>query len=607
VSAPLIAVEVRRETDVVLARQRARQVAALLGFDGQDQVRIATAVSELARNVVQYAGEGRVEFAVELASPPACLRIRVSDRGPGVRDLQDVLSGRYRSTTGMGLGIVGARRLMDRFGIESAPDRGTSITLEKLLPPGAPDLDPRGIGRIAEALAREAPANALTEVQQQNQELVRTLEELRRRQEELFRLNEELQDTNRGVVALYAELDDRAESLKRADALKSKFLSHVSHEFRTPLNSILAISRMLEERADGDLTPEQAKQVAFIRKAALDLTELVNDLLDLAKVEAGRTDVRPKDLDVRELFAALRGVLRPLATNPAVALELEDPPASFRMYTDEGKVAQILRNLVSNALKFTEQGEVRLRVEPALSGRGIAFVVTDTGIGIAPQDHERVFQEFGQVEGPLQGRVKGTGLGLPLSRKLAELLGGSLVLHSALGEGSTFRVTLPLVYRRREESVEGAAGLVPAAAPLASERRGGGARVLIVDDDPAARDRLRRTLEALGHEVVEAPLAEEGLRRARLERPDAVFLDLVLPDGSGFEILDVMQSDPGTSAIPIIVVSSKPLTEAEAKRLEAPGTAFVPKDAWASGDPQATVRDALLRAGWGARLLGDSR
>jgi signal transduction histidine kinase len=199
----------------------------------------------------------------------------------------------------------------------------------------------------------------------------------------LAELNQELRDTNRGVVALYAELDERADHLRRADELKSKFLSNMSHEFRTPLNSVLALSRLLLARTDGELTPEQEKQVQFIRKAAESLTELVDDLLDLAKVEAGKTVVTPVEFKAGELFGALRGMLRPLLVGDAVALIFEE--ADVPLYTDEGKVSQILRNFLSNAIKFTENGEVR-----------------STGIGIAEADLGVIFDEFGQVTHPMR-------------------------------------------------------------------------------------------------------------------------------------------------------------------------------------------------------------
>ena len=169
-----------------------------------------------------------------------------------------------------------------------------------------------------------------------------------------------MEDTNRGVVALYAELDERAEQLRRASELKSRFLSNMSHEFRTPLNSILALSRLLMDRTDGPLTVEQERQVTYIRRSAESLTELVNDLLDLAKVEAGKLEIRPSYFTIGELFGALRGVMKPLQQNDAVDLIFEDVTDCPPLFTDEAKLAQILRNLISNALKFTERGEVRV-------------------------------------------------------------------------------------------------------------------------------------------------------------------------------------------------------------------------------------------------------
>ena len=205
---------------------------------------------------------------------------------------------------------------------------------------------------------QERPQNAFEELQYQNQELLGALEEIRSRQAELIRLNRELEDTNRGVVALYAELDEKADHLRRADELKSKFLSNMSHEFRSPLNSILALSGLLMNRADGELTPPQEQQVVYVRRAAQDLLELVNDLLDLAKVEAGKVKARPLEFEVENLFAALRGMLRPLLLNQAVDLIFDDATHIPRVFSDEGKVSQILRNFISNALKFTERGEI---------------------------------------------------------------------------------------------------------------------------------------------------------------------------------------------------------------------------------------------------------
>ena len=286
-------VAIRYERDVVLARQRARQIAGLVGFDAQDQTRIATAVSEVARNAFEYARGGDVEFRVEGITAPQLLVIEVTDRGPGISDLPAVLEGRYRSRTGMGVGIIGARRLMDRFEISSPSTGGTRVVLARLLPRKAGVLGPNAIAGLTGELARQAPSDPFYEIQQQNQELLHALEELGRRQEELAALNRELEDTNRGVVALYAELDEKADHLRRADELKSRFLSNMTHEFRTPVNSIQALARMLIDRTDGELSAEQERQVHFIRKAADALSELVNALLDLATIEAGKTVIRP--------------------------------------------------------------------------------------------------------------------------------------------------------------------------------------------------------------------------------------------------------------------------------------------------------------------------
>jgi signal transduction histidine kinase len=443
----ILRTEIVREHDVVLARRRARQVAELLGFEPQDQSRLATAVSEIARNAFQYAGGGRAEFVLSDETPQQ-LVVRIADRGPGVARLADVLDGRYVSPTGMGIGITGARRLMDRFEIECPPEGGTVVELGKYLPPRAGRVHRPRLAELSAKLAAFSTFDLADEVQRQNHELLATLDELRGRQTEVERLNRELEETNRGVVALYTELDERAHDLARAADLKSRVLSDISHEIRTPLNAVLNVTRLLLDRVDGDLTPEQDRQVRLIRGSATTLSELVNDLLELAKMEAGKTVVRVTEFALTDLFAALRGVFRPLLSSESVELVFEDAASVPTLRTDEGKVGQILRNLISNALKFTERGEVRVSAE-TLPGDRVAFHVADSGIGIAPQDQELIFKEFAQVENPLQRLAHGAGLGLPLSRKLAEFLGGSLGVQSALGAGSVFTAVIPMVYNAR--------------------------------------------------------------------------------------------------------------------------------------------------------------
>jgi signal transduction histidine kinase len=458
----LCRVDIRYERDVVLVRQRARQIAALLGFDAQEQTRLATSVSEIARNAFEYAGGGRAAFLVEQRRQPAFL-IRISDEGPGISDLTAVLEGRYESPTGMGLGIIGARRLVDRFEISSAAPGGTMVTLGKSLPPGAPSLTSERISAVTQALAAAEPGDPVAELQARNHELLRALDELRARQNEVERLNAELAETNRGVLALYAELDDRALQLARASELKSNFLSSISHELRTPLNAIHNLTRLLLDRLDGPLTEEQERQVSLVRSAAATLTDMVNDLLDLARIEAGKTVLRLADFTVTDLLGAVRGMLRPLVISDAVVLAVDPPAGEWRMYSDEGKVSQVLRNLVSNAVKFTVEGEIRVAASLDTDGDCVVFTVSDTGIGIAANDVDRIFEEYAQVDNYLQRQSTGTGLGLPLSRKLAHLLGGSLTAASVPGRGSVFTLTLPRVYGAGADACSsgGAGGEVP--------------------------------------------------------------------------------------------------------------------------------------------------
>ncbi|MGJ7914267.1 ATP-binding protein [Massilia sp. LXY-6] len=427
----ILNVSLAGDQDVVLVRQRARQVSALLGFSQQDQVRIATAVSEVARGACQLGFGGRAAFLVREHAGRQCLEMTIAAGSTAVgASLPDDA-------------VVTAHRLMDECTIETDAHGVPMLTMCKLLPPQS-WVDGARLAELGAQLAKDSPvANSYLEVHQQNQELVSTLAELRERQEDLLALTRELEDTNRGIVALYAEIEDKAEHLRRADEMKSRFLSNTSHELRTPLSSIRALAKLLLDRLDGDLTVEQERQVKFIEKAANDLSELVNDLLDLAKIEAGKVELLPAPVVVENLFRALKGMLRPLVDESKVELVFETPDFDEPFDSDEGKISQVLRNFISNALKFTEQGSVRVSADWDRQHDTIAFAVTDTGIGISPDNLQLIFEEFSQIEHPLQRRSKGTGLGLPLCRKLAELLGGRVEVESQVGAGSTFRLVLP--------------------------------------------------------------------------------------------------------------------------------------------------------------------
>jgi len=701
----IFTIRLRHERHVVHARQRTRDIAALLGFEHQEQIRLATAASELARNAFRYASNGVVEFLVRDSSPQLFL-ISVTDSGPGIANLQEILDGKYVSRTGLGKGIVGTRRLMDHFEISTSPE-GTHVEAGKALPVTTPRLDAVGVGKIVSELAASGAIDPFDEVERQNQELLRTLAELRENQDQLAELNRELEDTNRGVVALYAELDQNADDLRRVSNLKTSFLSNLSHEFRTPLNSILSLCHLLISRSDGDLLPEQEKQVSFIQRSASELTELVNDLLDLAKVEAGKIDVKRKHFEVQDLFGALRGMLRPLLTGNSLDLIFEAEPELPPLYTDEGKLSQILRNFISNALKFTRRGYVR--VSAHADGAGfIEFRVADTGIGIAPEDLERIFEEFVQVESELQTRVKGTGLGLPLAKRLTALLDGTVSVESEVGTGSVFKVRIPVhlgapeaapltsvpaipsngpkilfVEDNRETSFvhetslrstnynlafalnipearaamkkgypdlialdrfidgedalyyideikrKGFNGPVLVISVIDDERsaldaganaflskpvasfvlentirellgRPALSKILIADDDEVARYLLGEALTKLGYRVTEAHNGREAIQLLESNIFNGVFLDLAMPDLTGFEVLREIRHHPEKKTMPVIIHTSKDLSSQEMDELQSLGALIYLKREFNGSEGPVRLREVIAAAGIGS-------
>ncbi len=438
----ILNVALTSDQDVVSVRQRARQVSELLGFSQQDQVRVATAVSELARVACHQGSGGRAAFVLGCELGRHYLEVTINP-GTGKRlSSAPAMLDEGISRSLPELALVSAHRLMDSCEVEPAHGPVVAITMRKTLPPQVA-VDGARLAEIGARLAASPLSNTLQELEQQNRELLATLAELRERQEDLMSLTRELEDTNRGIVALYAEIEDKAERLRRADEMKSRFLSNTSHELRTPLSSIRALAQLLLDRMDGELTTEQERQVQFIATAANDLSELVNDLLDLAKIEAGKVDVQLAPVVADNLFRALKGMMRPLVDEGRVELVFEVGDDVETFDSDEGKISQILRNFISNALKFTERGAVRVTASHDAQHDTIAFAVIDTGIGISPDNLQLIFEEFSQIEHPLQRRSKGTGLGLPLCRKLAGLLHGRVDVASTLGEGSTFMLTLP--------------------------------------------------------------------------------------------------------------------------------------------------------------------
>ncbi len=415
--------------DVVLARRAAREVARLLGFDQHDQTRIAIAVSELARHAFEDGESGEVDYLVQSrhggGDLVVCIRDRSSTRSQDARAIARVKT---------------VRQLMDAVNVSSAPGGGTTTVIRKAIPQWSESPQLESIRTIVASARGDDP---LGELRRQNQELVLALEALKARQDELNRLNSKLAESNRGVVALYTELDERVKELRHANEAKSRFLAGASHELRTPLTAMLALSDLLLSGEEGKLSEEQTAQMMMIQDATESLIELVDELLDLGRIDAGRLELKLGEVDVKNLFAALRGMFRALPKPDEVELEFGAARNLPRVISDEAKLTRILSNLISNALKFTERG--RVRVTASAKGDEVVFTVTDTGAGIAPGDQARVFEEFVSIGEPVGERRKGSGLGLAVSRRLSSALGGSLSVASEVGVGSEFRLVLPIL------------------------------------------------------------------------------------------------------------------------------------------------------------------
>ena len=479
------------------------------------------------------------------------------------------------------------------------------------------------VGDYVEAAQyRERLQRVLEETQQLNEELQMQQEELRTTNEELeqqttalsqaqaYLANQkaELEQTNDQLaeqarvldernVALNAaqgELETRAEALQRASRYKSEFLANMSHELRTPLNSSLILAKLLAENKAGNLTNDQIKYAQTIYSAGNDLLNLINDILDLSKVEAGKLDLHIEEVPLQRIMDTLSRTFEPLARQKRLRLELRNEIDEYpTLTTDFRRLEQILRNLLSNALKFTDAGTVSLTLKRAggtADRATVQFVVTDTGIGIAPDQLEAIFEAFQQADGTTSRHYGGTGLGLSISRSLAHLLGGDIAVRSAQGTGSTFTLTMPVAYGAGAlpVAVEQAPAAIdepaPAGEPIEvvhvidddrTDSAPGRRLVLVVEDEPDFAQVLLDLAHELGYRCIVSGTASEALKLAQDSAPKAILLDIGLPDRSGLVVLQELKANPKTRHIPVHVVSASDRSEA-ALHLGAIGHAVKP-------------------------------
>ncbi len=457
--------------------------------------------------------------------------------------------------------------------------------------------------------------NALEETQRQAEELQTQQEELRvqneeleqstralqesqarleNQQVELEQINAHLEEQTRALAAQRDGLERAQAELQRASAYKSEFLANMSHELRTPLNSSLILAKLLAENRDGNLNDDQIKFAETIYSAGNDLLILINDILDLSKIEAGKLEVRPEEVALGRFRDELVDVFRPVAHEKGIELQaVLEPDLPATVFTDPTRLQQVVKNLLSNALKFTERGGVELRVRRAPGGR-VAFAVKDTGIGIPREQHQAIFEAFRQADGATNRKYGGTGLGLSISRDLAQLLGGELTLDSAPGRGSTFTLLVPerLPAQAAHHAANGVGGngveanglaerrrsrppAAPAVEPPGAEAPAGERLILIIEDDPAFAAVLQDLARDLEFQSMVATTGEQGLAMAERHRPSAIVLDVSLPDRSGLSVLDALKHRSSTRHIPVHIASVSDYTQT-ALEMGAAGYAIKP-------------------------------
>ena len=529
---------------------------------------MATAVSELARNALQYAGGGRASFSIQAV--PALLVITIQDQGGGIADLTSVLEGRYVSRTGMGLGINGSRRLVDQFQIASTPQSGTAITLGKRLPQSLM-VTPQLIEALAADLARQAPDDPLTEIQQQNQELLSTLEELRARQREVEELNAALVDANDRLTAHQAEL-------QRADRAKTEFLAVLAHELRNPLGALTNALYLAGQPATAGKSGEGHLGVA--RRQTVQLARLVEDLLDASRITQGKIELRLEQVELAPILAEAVESSRALLESRGQQLESCIPAERINLRADAARLTQVFTNLLTNASKFTPPAG-RIRVEAHIREEDpeeVVVSVWDSGVGIAAHLQDRIFEMFAQAPQTLERSHGGLGIGLTLVRVLVEMHGGSVSVASAgRDQGATFTVSLPVV--RNSVPVRDARP-VPAGAsrqPL---------RILVVDDHADAAETLAEILESWDHSVCIARDGPQAIVSALDFLPDWVLCDIGLPGLDGYGVAAALRLQPETAQARLVAVTGYGTPDEVLTATEAGFDAHLTKPL----DPQALER-----------------
>ena len=439
VSTRLGDVYVRREGDIVKVRERVRRLAREMGFDSTTQIKVTTAVSEVTRNIYEYAKSGAISLSLAERGVDFGLQVTARDDGPGIDEatLRSIMRGAYLSSSGLGVGLSGTRKLMDEFDIQTKPNEGTRVTLIKWMPRGLADDVRSRIEELRAHLGEDVEDSVVEELQQQNRDFVKILGELEDKRAQLEELNQQLNQSN-------SELNEANAKLRELAEMKEEFLALTTHDLRSPLTVISGVISFFTSGRLGELSPEQKNMVSMMERNTQNLIELVNDLLDASKLESGTMRLDLAALDLRDVIKELREtMLLPLAKEKEIRLVETLPEDLPLVEADRAKLRRILLNLVSNALKFTKRGG-RVEIRAARENERVRISVLDTGVGIAPEDVDRLFDKYEQTRSRATRGEKGTGLGLYITKQLVELHGSEINVESDLGKGSTFSFTLSI-------------------------------------------------------------------------------------------------------------------------------------------------------------------
>jgi signal transduction histidine kinase len=518
VSHRILSTRIVSDQGLVAVRDRTRQVGDVFGLDDLQRTRLITAVSEITRNAVDYAGGGRIDFAFRFANAelPQAIVVTIADEGPGIAQIAGILNGTHRVDGKTMLGIAGAKRLVDGFDIASSP-RGTTVTLEIRLGPAVPMIESAQLAVLIEKLAQRKLQTPVEELEQQNREMLLTLEELRLRQTEL----------------------------QRADERKDEFLAMLAHELRNPLSAIGTALELLKRKRNAG-ADDVLRLTALLARQTDQLARLVNDLLDVSRVTRGKIDLNPEPILIGELIDQALEMTQGAIAAKAHRVEYQPAPDDVWIMADRVRFRQILSNLLHNAARYTPDRGV-IRILTRADDERVEISVQDNGIGISADMLPRVFELFAQADTGLGRKDAGLGIGLTLVQRLVAAHGGSVAGTSdGLGQGSTFTVMMPRLAGHDAAPGVSVGADVPTHGTL---------RILLIDDNADAVHGLRQLLEYSGHVVAEAGTGEDGIATASAFRPHAVIIDIGLPDVDGFEVAAALRRNAVTARSTLIALS----------------------------------------------------